>query len=113
MDEVEQLYVEDLDGDGVVDWEDCDATDPLFQPSTIKIVMGLPPDGDCDDTDAVIHLLVIVMGMGLIQTVIRSIAKRRIRTSYFAACLTSSIGTTLLAPVSTMGTMDWLLSWTV
>ena len=56
VDEVELLYVEDVDGDGVVDWEDCDDTDPLIPTVNDQDCDGFTTaDGDCDDTDASVY----------------------------------------------------------
>ncbi len=56
VDEVEQLYFEDIDGDGVVDWEDCDDTDPLIPTVNDQDCDGFTTaDGDCDDTDGSVY----------------------------------------------------------
>ena len=56
VDEVEQLYIEDVDGDGVVDWEDCDATDPSIPTVNDQDCDGFTiAAGDCDDTDAAVY----------------------------------------------------------
>ena len=76
-DEIEQLYVDDFDGDGVQSWEDCDDTDPSIPTIDDQDCDGYTVvDGDCDDADATgFHLLVIRMEMELIQIATTLIAK--------------------------------------